>query len=282
MAGPATTWMLGEGLELDLEAGALMGVLNVTPDSFSDGGLYTDPGIAVSHALDLVAGGAAIVDVGGESTRPGSTGVSEDDELSRVMPVVEGLIAKQVSVSIDTSKPGVAAAALQAGALVINDVNGFRDPAMTRVAAEHGCGVVVMHMQGTPRIMQDDPSYEDVVLEVESFLLARAAALEDAGVAPQRIAIDPGIGFGKALNDNLSILKHLERLASHSYPVVLGTSRKSFLGHLTSIHDPESRDGATAVTTALGFVRGARIFRVHDVVSSRHALQIASAIVASD
>ena len=274
--------MLGEGLELDLEAGALMGVLNVTPDSFSDGGLYTDPGIAVSHALDLVAGGAAIVDVGGESTRPGSTGVSEDDELSRVMPVVEGLIAKQVSVSIDTSKPAVAAAALQAGALVINDVNGFRDPAMTTVAAEHGCGVVVMHMQGTPRIMQDDPSYEDVVLEVESLLLARAAALEDAGVAPQRIAIDPGIGFGKALNHNLSILKHLERLASHRYPVVLGTSRKSFLGHLTSIHDPESRDGATAVTTALGFVQGARIFRVHDVVSSRHALQIASAIVASD
>ena len=259
-----------------------MGVLNVTPDSFSDGGLYREPGGAISHGLELVAQGAAIVDVGGESTRPGSTGVDKDEEMARVMPVVDGLVARGVTVSIDTSKPDVASAALEAGAVVLNDVNGLREPGMVEVVSEFGCGVVVMHMKGTPREMQDNPTYDDVVSEVEEFLLSRAAALEAEGVASNRIAIDPGIGFGKTFDHNLSLLRHLDRLASHRYPVVLGTSRKSFLGRLTGVDDPDRRDGATAISTALGFAHGARVFRVHDVVSSRHALQIASAIVASD
>lgn len=258
-----------------------MGVVNVTPDSFSDGGRYSNPAAAVSHGLGLVSEGAELVDVGGESTRPGAPAVPVEEELARVLPVVEGLVEQGVRVSIDTSKLEVARAALAAGAEVVNDVRALRAPGLAELAAETGCGVVVVHMRGEPSDMQRDPRYDDVVGEVESFLLRRAASLEEKGVDPGRIAIDPGIGFGKTLEHNLALLAALGRFASHGYPVVLGTSRKTFLGALTGIAEASERDLPTAVTTALGFVAGARVFRVHDIPSSRCALAVASAIVRS-
>lgn len=267
---------------MDLTGGVVMGVLNVTPDSFSDGGLYVDPDVAVRHGLSLVSDGAEVVDVGGESTRPGSEGIGFAEETQRVVPVISELVAHGVTVSIDTSKPEVAAAALAAGAEMVNDVGGMQATAMIDLVADAGCGVVVVHMKGQPRDMHVSPAYEDVVGEVEEFLLERAVALETAGVRHDQIAIDPGIGFGKNLDHNLKLLRSLRRLSGLGYPLVLGTSRKAFLGALTSQELPADRDGATAVTTALGFVQGARVFRVHDVVRSRHALQIAAAIVAAD
>ena len=257
-----------------------MGVINVTPDSFSDGGLNIDPAVATEHGRTLADDGAQIIDVGGESTRPGSASVSADEEASRVLPVVAGLVELAIRVSIDTSKPEVAAAALAAGAELVNDVTACSASGMVELVADAGCGVVIMHMQGKPRDMQVDPHYDDVVSEVEEFLLARSESLVEAGVAAERIAIDPGIGFGKRLEHNLALLAELPRLAGHGYPLVLGTSRKSFLGTLASIEDPANRDAVTAVTTALGYASGARIFRVHDVAKSRQALEVASAIVA--
>jgi dihydropteroate synthase len=275
---PAGAWRTRTST-LDLSVGVLMGIVNVTPDSFSDDGRYGEPESAVAHGLHLAAEGAGLVDVGGESTRPGAEAVSVDEELARVLPVVEGLVAGGVGVSIDTSKPEVAEAALEAGAEVVNDVRALRAPGMAELVVEAGCGVVVMHMQGEPRHMQENPRYEDVVVEVEGFLLDRARALQDAGLDPERIAVDPGIGFGKTLEHNLALLASLGRLAAHGFPVVLGTSRKTFLGTLTGIEEAAERDLATAVTTALGFLGGARVFRVHDIPSSRHALALASAIV---
>lgn len=257
-----------------------MGILNVTPDSFSDGGLYTDHESAVLHGHRMVDDGAALIDVGGESTRPGSDPVDTGIELERVVTVVRTLSASGIAVSVDTSKPEVAAAALEAGAEVVNDVTGLGDPSMRELVEMSGSGVVVMHMQGTPRDMQADPTYQDVVAEVESFLLDRSRSLIEIGVDPKRIAIDPGIGFGKTLEHNLSLLSELARISSLGHPVVLGTSRKGFLGTLTGIESPSDRDQVTAVTTALGYRAGARVFRVHDVVSSRHALEIATAISA--
>jgi dihydropteroate synthase len=275
---PAEAWRIRSS-ELDLADGVLVGVLNVTPDSFSDGGFYADPDSAISHGLRLAAEGAHLVDVGGESTRPGAGEVPAAEELGRVLPVVEGLAAAGVTVSIDTSKPEVAEAALAVGAEVVNDVRAFRAPGMTELAAETGCGVVILHMLGEPHDMQQDPRYDDVVAEVEGFLLKRARVLQQAGVDPARIAIDPGIGFGKTLEHNLALLASVARFASHGYPVMLGTSRKTFLGILTGLEGASERDLPTAVTTALGFVAGARVFRVHDIPSSRHALALASAIV---
>ena len=279
MPEPVANWRLAKST-LDLSSGVLMGVINVTPDSFSDGGLHIDPHAAVEHGRALTEEGAAIIDVGGESTRPGSASVPADEEAKRVLPVVGGLVESGITVSIDTSKPDVASAALEAGAEVVNDVTACSAPGMVELIAGAGCGVVVVHMQGRPRDMQVEPQYDDVVGEVEGFLVERAESLVDAGVAPERIAIDPGIGFGKRLEHNLALLAGLPQLAGHGHPLVLGTSRKSFLGTLTSIEDPANRDGVTAVTTALGFASGARIFRVHDVAKSREALEVASAIVA--
>ena len=276
--GAATTWRTGVST-VDLTSGVLMGILNVTPDSFSDGGRYFDAPTAVSHGLALFSEGAALVDVGGESTRPGAPPVAPEKELARVLPVVEDLVAHGVPVSIDTSKLEVARAALEAGAEVVNDVRALRTPGLAELAAEAGCGVVVVHMKGEPATMQQDPHYDDVVGEVENFLLERAASLEETGVDPECIAIDPGIGFGKTLEHNLALLAALDRFSSHGYPVVLGTSRKTFLGTLTGLADPYERDLPTAVTTALGYLSGARVFRVHDIPSSRHALAVASAIV---
>lgn len=272
-------WVVsGKGTTLD--DGVLVGILNVTPDSFSDGGEHAEPEAAVAHGLAMVDDGAAIVDVGGESTRPGARPVELDEELRRLMPVIEGLVDVGVAVSVDTHKPEVASRALEAGAVVVNDVTGFRNPEMVKAVASSDCGVIVVHMQGTPIDMHIDPAYDDVVGEVEGYLLAQSETLVAAGVSRERIAIDPGIGFGKRPHHNLALLAALDRLASHELPVLIGTSRKSFFGKLLAEDSRESRDRATAITTAMGFASGARLFRVHEVAQSRDALRIAGAIVA--
>jgi dihydropteroate synthase len=255
------------GRQVDLGGGAIVGVLNVTPDSFSDGGLYVDPHEAITHGLAMVESGAALVDVGGESTRPGALPVSDEEEMRRLLPTVVGLVAEGVPVSVDTYKPGVARRALSEGAVAINDVTGFRNEEMVEVAASSSCGVVAMHMQGTPADMHLDPTYSDVVAEVEAKLLASAHRLTAAGVAEERIALE--------------LLAHLDRLAAHGYPIMVGTSRKGFLGRLVGSDSRDSRDLATAVTTAVAFSRGARLFRVHNVSRSRDALTVAAAIVAN-
>jgi dihydropteroate synthase len=274
-------WRLA-GTDLDLSAGVLMGVLNVTPDSFSDGGLHTDPIEATAAARAMVSEGAAIIDVGGESTRPGAAAVDASEEMSRVLPVISSLAGDSTLVSIDTSKPEVASAAIEAGARIVNDVTGAAAPGMPAVLADSGVGVVIVHMKGTPRTMQVDPHYDDVVGEVGTWLSERAGVLIDAGVNPASVAVDPGIGFGKTVRHNLELIDGLPRLVEIGYPIVLGTSRKSFLGKVTGIDRPQDRDGATAVTTALGFERGARVFRVHDIASSAAALHVAAAIVSAE
>ena len=274
-------WVVA-GDEVALDTGVLVGILNVTPDSFSDGGEHADPEAAVAHGLALVEDGAAIVDVGGESTRPGARPVELDEELRRLMPVVERLVDAGVKVSVDTYKPGVASRALDAGAVVVNDVTGFRNPEMVETVASSDCGVIAMHMQGMPIDMHIEPTYDDVVAEVEGYLLAQADLLMGAGVSRERIAIDPGIGFGKRPHHSLALLVALDRLASHGLPVLIGTSRKSFLGELLAEDSREARDRATAITTAMGFASGARLFRVHEVAQSRDALRIAGAIVAQE
>ncbi len=275
----ARRWRL-RTTELDLSRGVLMGVLNVTPDSFSDGGLHLDPEEAVEHGLAMVHQGAEIIDVGGESTRPGSEPVHERVELDRVLPVVEGLSGEGVTVSIDTSKPVVAESAFSRGAEILNDVTACRQPGMAELVAEVGCGVVLMHMMGTPEAMHLDPTYDDVIAEVEEFLVQRMELVTAAGVDPSSIVIDPGIGFGKTADHNLSLINALETLARHA-PVVLGASRKKFLGTITGASSPVDRDLASAVITTVGFLNGARVFRVHDVAGSKQALALAAAIVAA-
>ncbi len=267
---------------LDISNGVLMGIIHVTPDSFSDGGLSASSETAVARGLKLLEEGADLLDVGGESTRPGAEPVPADEELRRVIPVVEQLAGAGAVVSIDTSKPEVASAAIGAGAEVINDVTGGSSPEMPGTMAETGAGVVLMHMQGSPRTMQANPVYRDVLGEVADFLAARARLVISAGVAATAVTIDPGIGFGKDVTHNLELIAGLGRLVDLGFPVVLGTSRKAFLGKLTGIGEARGRDGPTAVTTALGFERGARVFRVHDVVSSRAALRVAAAIVSPE
>jgi dihydropteroate synthase len=256
----------------------VMGVVNVTPDSFSDGGLFSTAEAAIAHGRRLVDEGADIVDVGGESTRPGAADVSAAEEAARVVPVIEALSMDGVLVSVDTSKPAVAEAALAAGASIVNDVTGLRDDAMLHVVAASGCGVVIMHMQGTPRTMQLEPSYSDVVTEVHDYLRAQARRAVDAGVDPRAIAIDPGIGFGKTIEHNLALLSNLDVLTDSGFPVVLGTSRKSFLGTLTG-RSVEDRDVATAATIALGVAAGVFCVRVHNVAAARDAVRVAEAIV---
>jgi dihydropteroate synthase len=257
-----------------------MGILNVTPDSFSDGGEWFDGAAAVAHGRELVAQGAAILDVGGESTRPGAAPVGEAEELRRVVPAVEALADAGAQLSVDTSKAAVARAALAAGATYVNDVTALRgDPAMAGVVAEAGCDVCLMHMLGEPRTMQDDPRYGDVVDDVRAFLEARVAAAVAAGVRPERIQLDPGIGFGKTTEHNLELLRRLDELAGLGFPLVVGTSRKSFLGRLTGREDPHDRVHATVATSVLAFERGATVFRVHDVAATRDALLVAAATV---
>ena len=260
-----------------------MGVLNVTPDSFSDGGRYRSVEAAVRHGAEMAEQGAGIIDVGGESTRPGAEPVPAVDELERVVPVVAGLAERGIPVSIDTIKPEVARAALEAGALVVNDVTGLADPLMATLAAETSSGVVIMHMQGQPRTMQDDPQYEDVVAEVRDFLLERARLAEKAGVRSDRIAIDPGIGFGKTFDHNLELLRNLQVLVDTGYPVLLGASRKAFLGQILggSIPAPE-RDPATGATVALAIEQGVAIVRVHNVAMTTQIARTVEAILGRD
>ena len=260
-----------------------MGVVNVTPDSFSDGGLYLEPDAAVGHGLKLAADGAAILDVGGESTRPGSESVAEAEELRRVVPVVEGLAAgapEGTRISIDTTKRAVAEAALAAGAEIVNDVSAFRfDPALAELVAERGVDCVLMHMLGEPRTMQEDPRYDDVVDDVRAFLEERVAFAVAAGVAEERVWLDPGIGFGKTVEHNLALLRRLDEIVAIGRPVVVGTSRKRFIGALTGDKPEGERLPGTIATNVLALERGATVFRVHDVAEVGDALAVAAATV---
>jgi dihydropteroate synthase len=257
----------------------VMGALNVTPDSFSDGGLFAETEAAVRRGLEMLAEGADVVDVGGESTRPGSEGVEASGELRRVLPVVRALAAVGAVVSIDTSKAEVAAAALEAGAAAVNDITALGDPGMAGVVARAGAGLVLMHMQGTPRTMQDDPRYGDVLAEVGAFLAARAAAAEAAGVSRDAICVDPGIGFGKRLEHNLALLAGIPHLASLGYPVLVGASRKRFISDILGPMPPRERDAATSAAHVLAIAGGASIIRTHNVVVGLQTARVADAIV---
>ncbi len=260
----------------------LMGVINVTPDSFSDGGLYLDPGAAIEHGLALEAQGAAMLDIGGESTRPGAEPVRAEVELERVLPVIEGLLERGAAsqLSIDTSKASVAAHAVRAGATFVNDVTALRaDPDMAALIADSGAECCLMHMLGEPRTMQLDPRYDDVVGEVKRFLEQRLAFAVRSGIAEERIMVDPGIGFGKTAAHNLELLRRLDEIVAIGRPVVVGTSRKSFLGRLTG-RDVDHRLPGTIATNVLAYERGARVFRVHDVAPVYDALAVTAATVA--
>ncbi len=272
-----------------------MGVVNVTPDSFSDGGRYLASEDAIAHGRELAAQGADILDVGGESTRPGAAPVALEEELRRVLPVVEGLAGCGVQISIDTSKAAVARAALKAGASLVNDVTALRgDPEMVQVLADSGADCCLMHMLGEPRTMQVRPHYEDVVDEVKAFLAERLEFAVREGVAEERIVLDPGIGFGKTVEHNLQLLRRLDELAALGRPLLVGTSRKSFLGRILEAapHEASGRPGptvpsespgpdarlpATLATCVLAYERGARILRVHDVAAVRGALAATAA-----
>jgi dihydropteroate synthase len=261
----------------------IMGVINVTPDSFSDGGVFDDDVAAITHARRLIGEGASIIDVGGESTRPGAAPVSPAEELERVIPVVEGVahLGLPVQISIDTMKLAIAEAAIDAGASYVNDVTAFRhDPDLAGLVADRGVDCCLMHMLGEPRTMQQDPRYDDVVDEVKAFLEQRMAVAVAAGVPEERIQLDPGIGFGKTLEHNLELLRRLGELAAIGRPLVIGTSRKSFLGRITG-RDVTERAYATAATSVLAFERGARVFRVHDVAATADALAVAAATLAA-
>ncbi len=276
--GTATTWAprleWNSGL-LELDAPRVMGVLNVTPDSFSDGGLYLDPGHAAEHAHAMVEEGAAIIDVGGESTRPGAKAVPAEEEIDRVLPVVKRLVKElKVPVSVDTGKPEVIEAVTGAGASLINDVYALRIPGALEAAAAADCAICLMHMQGEPRTMQSDPHYDNVVEEVCAFLEGRADACVDAGIPPDRILIDPGFGFGKSLAHNLALLRHLPELLDLGYPVMVGLSRKSSIGRLTGVENPEDRLAGSLAAASLAAWLGASLVRAHDVAATVQALAV--------
>lgn len=278
---PDMIWHTSRGpLELTRRA-QVMGILNATPDSFSDGGCYSTLAAALGHARRMIAQGATLIDIGGESTRPGAMPVAVADEIARTRPVVAALRAEwDGHISIDTTKAAVAAAALAAGADIINDVSGLRaDPDMPALCATSGCGVVVMHMQGEPRTMQQAPHYADVVAEVSAFFVERLDALVMAGIAREALCFDPGIGFGKSLDHNLALLRSLGRLCPHGRPLLLGISRKSFLGTLIGFDAPAGRDAATAVVTALARQQGVMLHRVHDVPANIDALRLSEVLL---
>jgi dihydropteroate synthase len=257
----------------------LMGVVNVTPDSFSDGGLYLDPEAAIAHGRELARAGAEILDVGGESTRPGADPVDAEEELRRVVPVIRGLAGVECEISVDTAKARVAAAALEAGATIVNDVTALRgDPEMAMLCAERGATVVLMHMLGEPRTMQDDPRYDDVVAEVKAFLTARLEAAVAAGIAEQDVWLDPGIGFGKTPAHNMELLRRLGELRELGRPLVIGTSRKSFIGRVDG-SGPGERLGGTIASSVLAAAEGAEVLRVHDVAEVGQALAVTAAIL---
>jgi dihydropteroate synthase len=262
---------------LDLTRAVVMGVVNVTPDSFSDGGRFLDARAAIRHGEQLIAEGAAILDIGGESTRPGADPVPVAEELRRVLPVIEGLAGKGAVISVDTSKPEVMRAAAQAGAGMINDVRALQEPGALEAATATGCDVCLMHMQGEPRTMQKAPTYGDVVNEVKAFLAARAQSCRAAGIAPERISIDPGFGFGKTVAHNLELLRRLQELAATGYPVTVGLSRKSMLAALLGRPPAERVPGSIALAV-LAAQNGARIVRTHDVAATADALKILAAV----
>jgi dihydropteroate synthase len=280
---PAVTtriWRCGDREIRCGERTLLMGIVNVTPDSFSDGGAFLGADDAVRHALALAADGADILDVGGESTRPGADPVSAAEELDRILPVVEGVLAAspEAVISVDTRKAEVASAALAAGAAIVNDVTAGGDPEMFAMVSGAGAGMVLMHMLGDPKTMQENPSYADVVAEVRDFLGGRAAAAVDAGIGRDRLCVDPGIGFGKGLEHNLELLRHLDVIADLGLPVLVGPSRKRFIGVLTGSDDPAGRLEGTAAAVAWCASAGADIVRVHDVRAMAAVVRVADAI----
>ena len=260
----------------------IMGILNVTPDSFSDGGLFNNVEQALNQCRKMLAEGADIIDIGGESTRPGSESVPAGEQIERVVPVIAAIrkqLSNDIVISIDTTLSVVAAAALDAGADIINDISaGKDDERIFKLAAEREVPLILMHMQGQPKTMQDSPYYRNVVEEVLEELLVRVNAAIRVGVKKDSIAIDPGIGFGKRKQDNLDLLAHLDRFVASGYPVLLGTSRKRFMGSICEISEPSELVTATAVTTALGVMAGVQMFRVHDVKENRQAVDVAWAI----
>ncbi|MBN2182684.1 MAG: dihydropteroate synthase [Sedimentisphaerales bacterium] len=271
------SWPKGK---LDFSAGCIvMGVLNVTPDSFSDGGEFFGTQKAIEHGLKMASDGAEIIDVGGESTRPGSEPVSTEQQIERVVPVIEALCKKiDIPVSVDTYNIEVAKAALDAGAAIINDITALSDERTAKLAAERQVPVVLMHMQGTPATMQTEPKYNDVVGEVLEFLLSRAKLAEQHGIPKERIFIDPGIGFGKTLEHNLLLLRKIDKFVTSGYRVLVGTSRKSFIGGITGRKNPVERIFGTAATVALCAAAGVSIVRVHDVAEMTDVIKVTNAI----
>ncbi len=273
----AERWVCGR-FEFDLKRPILMGIVNVTPDSFSDGGQHARTESAIRHAHTLIQEGADILDIGGESTRPGALPVSVQDELARVIPVIKALLHSGVAISVDTCKPEVMQAALDVGADIINDVTGMRDVSAQRIVARHGhCGVCVMHMQGEPRTMQTKPHYNDVVHDIHAELVRQAHQLESLGIQSERISLDPGFGFGKTVEQNYQLLANLNVIANTGYPVVLGVSRKSMIGAVTGQSVDHRLSGSISAALA-GVVRGARVLRVHDVRETRDALSVWHAV----
>ena len=259
----------------------LFGILNVTPDSFSDGGDFLYPDAAIAHAGSLLDEGAYAIDIGGESTRPGADAVTPEDELRRVLPVVRGILElrPEAVVSVDTYRAATAEAALDAGAKIVNDVTALRgDPKVAKLVADAGCPVVLMHMLGEPKTMQREPRYDDVVAEVRDFLARRAEYAISAGVKPENVVVDPGIGFGKTPQHNLKLLNDLSILVELGFPVLVGASRKRFLGGITGVEDPKDRVYGTVATSVMAYERGATLFRVHDVRANREALKVAAAV----
>jgi dihydropteroate synthase len=260
----------------------VVGILNVTPDSFSDGGDFFDPEAAAEHAAAMLDEGADMLDVGGESTRPGSDPVSQEEEIRRVVPVLERILSvrPEAVISVDTYRSGTARAALEAGASLVNDVTALRgDPGMVSLIEEAACPVILMHMQGEPKTMQKEPNYQDVVREVRDFLAERAEYAFAAGVRLENIIVDPGIGFGKNLEHNLALLRNLDALVDLGFPVLIGTSRKSFVERITGVQEARDRVFGTVATTVLAFEQGATFFRVHDVRANRQALAVAEAVL---
>lgn len=259
----------------------LVGILNVTPDSFSDGGDFVDPEKAAKRAAEMLDEGARVIDVGGESTRPGAEPVAAEEEIRRVVPAVEGIVAARPDavISVDTYHAATAEAALGVGARIVNDVTGLDgDPRMASVVAEAGCPVVLMHMLGEPKTMQQNPRYDDAVREVRRALAGRVERAVAAGVDPENVILDPGIGFGKTLEHNLALLRDLEKIVELGFPVLVGASRKGFLGKITGVDEAKDRVFGTVATTVLAYEKGAALFRVHDVRANREALAVAEAV----
>lgn len=275
-----TSSLFSKTMLLNLTKPLIMGILNATPDSFSDGGKFTQVESALTHALQMISDGAAIIDVGGESTRPNSDSVCASEQIQRVVPVIEAIRSRSdVLISIDTTLSEVAQAALNAGANIINDVSAGNDDAkMFELAAQKNVPIILMHSQGTPKTMQENPHYDNVIAEVLEALKTRVNAAISQGIKKENIVLDVGIGFGKRKQDNLELLAHLSDFVEFGFPVLLGTSRKRFMGSICDVTEPTQLMTATAVTTALGVMAGVQLFRVHDVKENKQALDVAFAI----